>query len=78
MNLAVHRTGDVTYVKGNDDYRGTSIEDALAQRGAWFVILRARDAMWRDNLWPIELRLEVSRLMCKLCNQVPHSDGKRR
>lgn len=79
MNLANHTYGDTIIVKGNDEQARSCVcvSDALKQRGAWYVLLRAHDAIWRDRSWNFSVRFEASRKLWDLCNEVPHSKGKR-
>lgn len=61
----------VQLIPGDDQYRGVSIDNALKQRGAWYVMLRTHDHIWNQKNVPLEIRWRASHELWMLCNEVP-------
>ena len=68
---------DVSFVRGNPDERFmTNINDHIAQMGAWHLLLRAHDHVWKQTAWNFNVRYEASKILWNLCNEVSYDAGQ--
>ena len=55
---------------------GRSIEQTLKDCGAWYLLLRAHDHIWKDGDWEFSIRWQASHFLWTFSNQVAYIAGR--